>query len=187
MTIQVVRTPRGVPAADGKPNPLPSTPGTVFVQAVPTHDEYDGKRVLEYWYGYEYTFADIPACTSSGGLSGGAGSTVTFPLLPANARLLAVAHETLTPFVNSASTQDIDAVAVGVTSYLADSAITAGAGLVAALPLAVDFDYNTAVNVFPVKLAAAAAPLVYFAGANGVTYSAGHGILWIKIIGYLDQ
>ena len=56
MTIQVVRTPRGVAAADGKPSPTPSTPGTVFIQAIPTRDEYDGKRVLEYWIGFEYTY-----------------------------------------------------------------------------------------------------------------------------------
>lgn len=172
--------------ATGVETVLPGSPHTLFVQVEPTRDDRAGMHPIEYYIPYEFTYADIPACTNTGGLSGGAGATVTLPVLPQYARIVDAYLDTLTPFVNSAGTQDIDAVTIGATSLFADADLTAAAGMVKAQEFEMSVPYE-AVNVFPIKLAAATPAYAYFAGANAVTYTAGAAILWLKVISYMDK
>ena len=187
MAIKNVQPQRGS-GEFGSEKALPGSPHTLFAQVERTRDDRQGQHPLSYWIAYEYGFADIPACTATGGISGGAGATLNLPDLPANARILSVMHETLTAFVNGAATQDIDGVSLGDTEIIADAAIDATAKLVVAPPFALtEGTPNTVAFTFPMKLAAATTPKIYFAGANTVKYTAGAGILWVEVVGYMDK
>jgi hypothetical protein len=187
MTIKNVQPKRG--SGDfGSEQRLQGSPHSLFMQVERTRDDREGQHPIRYFIGYEYGYADIPACTAAGGAGAGAGATVQFPELPANARILSVMHETLTAFVNDAATQDIDGVSIGDTSMIADAAITAAAGLVGApLFTLAEGAPNVPTFIFPFKLATPATPKVYFAGANTVRYTAGAGIFWIEVVSYMDK
>jgi hypothetical protein len=178
--------------ADGVETVLPGSPHTLFVQVEATRDERQGMHPIEYYISYEFDYSDIPACTSAGGVSAGAGATVTLPELPIYARVVDAYFDTLTAFVNDGGTEEIDAVKIGSTSLFADGDLTAAAGMVKAPEFSLaavntGTDPDAVTQKFPIKLAAATPVYVYFAGANTVEYTAGKAILWLKVISYLDK
>jgi len=144
-----------------------------LLQVTNEHDEDLGKHPVTYTFAWKYTFADIPACTATGGAAGGAGATVLFPALPANCIVKDVMHRTPTAFVNSGGTQEIDGVLVSTDTWMADGDITAGAGLTL---------HGAGAPGHPLVYATPAVPLIYFAGAAAVTYTSGVGILLIEVL-----
>src|SRR3972149_6480826 len=70
------------------PVSTPERPQTAWVQVERTRDEYSGKHLMEYYISAEFDFNDLPACTGTGGVSGGAGTKVSLGELPRNLRVL---------------------------------------------------------------------------------------------------
>lgn len=192
MTAHYIAPKRGtVDPVTLKPNPLSDAIGTFFTQVVKTHDQVSGLRLTSYVIPYEFDFNDVPACTSTGGISGGAGATVVLPNIPATSRILSVWAEVVSSFVNSGGSQDIDAVTLNTDSVLADADIAAAAGVyvapefsLAAVASGVSADAVTC--LFPKKYAVNVTPKVYFAGANTVTYSAGKMRLYVEVLSYFE-
>lgn len=166
---------RGQTLADGTPNPLRNMDETLFVQVERTRDEVSGKHPVRYFEAYVIDYTDIPACTATGGVSGGAGATVASAQLPKNTKILSAYVDVITPFVNSGATQEIDQVAVGATELFSDATLTAAA------------QFKAASATLPLKLSAAAPIYVYFAGADTVTYSAGRAIVYVEVLSYFDE
>jgi hypothetical protein len=195
MTPHLIAPKRGtVDATTLKPNPLSDKPQTFFAQVERGHDERAGMRLMRYTIPYEFDYTDIPTCTAAGGVSAGAGATVSLPQIPATSRILGVVAEVVTAFTNDAaggSTADIDAVALNTDVVLADAAITASAGVfkapeftLAAVSSGVDPDAIT--YVFPKKYSVLVTPKVYFAGADTVKYTAGKMRLFVEVLSYFE-
>lgn len=181
-----------VDATTLKPNPLSDKPQTQFIQVERSHDERQGLRLHRYVIPYEFDYTAIAACTSSGGVSGGAGSSVSLPQIPATCRIMKVWAEVVTAFVNSAGSEDIDGVVLNTDAVIADAGISAAAGTyvapeftLAAVNSGADADAIT--YVFPKEYAVLVTPKVWFAGANGVTYTAGKMRLYVEVLSYFES
>ena len=110
-TIRILTPARGVVAADGKPNPIPDKEQTMFTQVERERDEVSGKHLTKYLWQFEavMTAADPLVC------GGGAGGVLTFPAIPATARVTDLYVEIVTALVNDAATQEVDAVKLNAT------------------------------------------------------------------------
>jgi len=156
------------------PVSTPERPQTAWVQVERTRDEYSGKHLMEYYISAEFDFNDLPACTGTGGVSGGAGTKVSLGELPKKLRLLGGYLETVTAWVNDAASEEIDGVFLGSDALLADADITAAAGFV---------DLAAAATPIPPKIYATPQELiVYFAGAATKVYTAGKSRLYLKVL-----
>lgn len=174
-----------------KPNPLSDKPQTQFIQVEKTHDQVSGERLHHYTVAYEFDYASIPACTSTGGISGGAGATVSLNVIPANARVLNVDVEIVSNLVNDAGSQDVDGVYLNTDAVLADADISAAAGwyhapnfTLAAVGSGVSADAVT--YVFPREYQVNVTPILYFAGANTVRYTAGKVRVYVEVLSYFE-
>jgi hypothetical protein len=175
-----------------KPDPLPDKPQTLWAQVERTHDQVSGLRLQRYVIPYEFDYTDIPACTATGGVSGGAGATVTLPVIPAKARVLNVWAEMVTSFVNDAGSQDIDGVVLNTDTVIADALLAANStGIVAAPTFSLaavnsGVSADEATQVLPKLYAVNVTPAVYFAGANTVLYTAGKMRLYVEVLSYFE-
>ena len=97
-TIRILTPARGVVAADGKPNPIPDKEQTMFTQVERERDEVSGKHLTKYLWQFEavMTATDPLVC------GGGAGGVLTFPAIPATARITDLYCEIATALVNDA-------------------------------------------------------------------------------------
>lgn len=166
---------RGQTLADGTPNPIRNMDETLFVQVERTRDEVSGKHPVRYFEAYVIDYTDIPVCTTTGGVSAGVGATAVSPNLPKNTKILSAYMDIITPFVNSAASQEIAQVAVGATELFSDATLTAAA------------QFKAASATLPLKLSAAVPIYVYFEGADTVTYTAGRAILYVEVLSYFDE
>lgn len=176
-TIQILGPARGVVAADNKPNPIPGKEQTMFTQVERTRDEVSGKHLTKYLWQFEavMTVANPLVCTATGGVAGGAGATLTFPTIPATARITDLYCEIVTALVNSAATQDVDAVKLNADVMIADANIAAAVGL-----------FKTDAATTPKKYAVPVVPTICLAGADTVTYTAGKVRLFIETLSYFE-
>ncbi len=170
-TIRILTPARGVVAADGKPNPIPDKEQTMFTQVERERDEVSGKHLTKYLWQFEavMTATDPLVC------GGGAGGVLTFPAIPATARVTDLYVEIATALVNDAATQDVDSVNLNADVAIADANITAAAGL-----------YHVDAGVLPKKYATTLVPTITLTGADGVQYIAGKVRLFIETLSYFE-
>jgi len=193
MTVKLLAPQRGtLDATTLVESVIPGSPHTLFMQVEQTRDERAGQHPIEYYIPWEFTFADIPACTSAGGIPTSAGATLTLPVLPIYTRIVEMYLETLTAWVSTGGRQDIAGVAVGATILMVDAEVTAAVAMLKLSEFSLaaansGTNADTVTQNFPIKLAAATAPKIYFEGNDADVYSAGRGILWIKVISYFDK
>jgi hypothetical protein len=170
-TIRILTPARGVVAPDGKPNPIPDKEQTMFTQVERERDEVSGKHLTKYLWQFEavMTATDPLVC------GGGVGGVLTFPAIPATARVTDLYAEIVTALVNSAATQDVDAVNLNSDVAIADANITAAAGL-----------YKVDAGVLPKKYSTTLIPTIVLTGADGVQYTAGKVRLFIETLSYFE-
>lgn len=158
-----------------KPNPLSDKPQTYFIQVERAHNQVDGLRLQTYLIGYEFDYADLPACTATGGVGAGAGTKISLPQIPAVMRVVNGWVEVVDAFVNDAASQEIDGVYFNTDAMIADGNITAGTGIT-------EFD----AGAVPAKYAVPVAPIVYFTGADTKIYTAGKMRIFVEVISYFE-
>jgi hypothetical protein len=152
MAIVNVRPKRG--SGDfGSEQKMQGSPHSLFLSVERTRDDREGMHTIRYFIAHEFGFADADAS-----------NIVTFPPLPANARVLGAYLEVLSAF-DAAS-----AVVVLGTDVIGDEvAVTPG--------------FLACVTGLPKKYATPTTPIVAFADA----VTEGSGILWVEVISYMDK
>ncbi len=170
-TIRILTPARGVVAPDGKPNPIPDKEQTMFTQVERERDEVSGKHLTKYLWQFEavMTATDPLVC------GGGVGGVLTFPAIPAVARVTDLYVEIAQALVNNAATQDVDSVNLNADVAIADANITAAAGL-----------YHVDAAVLPRKYSTTLIPTITLSGADGVQYITGKVRLFIETLSYFE-
>jgi len=158
---------------------------TAFVQVEHPRDDSQGQHLFEYFLTYDYTYADIPTGGTAGGISGGIGSKVSFPALPAHARVIDVLHETLTGFISTGVAPDIDGIFVGDTGVILDADVTATGVKMVVASLPGSTSGLQALSYVPLQAFGSVQPVVYFACAVATGYYyKGAGRLYVKVISF---